>query len=77
MTPPALAGAAAFSSTPYSEWSIGYGIWGGLFILVNGILGCCAASKKTAGLVISFLVLSVFGLVNSILVLVFASVDIA
>jgi hypothetical protein len=71
MTPSALAG-ATYSS---SESTGIYGIWGGLFFLVSGILGCCAASKKTAGLIISFLVLSVLGLLNSILVLVFAYGD--
>jgi hypothetical protein len=52
------------------------GVMGGLCLLVNGILGCCAASKKIPGLIISFLVFSVLTLLPSICILLFAFVDI-
>jgi len=37
----------------------GSGIWCGFFIMLSGIIGCCAASKKSNGLVITFLVFNI------------------
>jgi hypothetical protein len=39
---------------------LGTGIWCGLIIIINGVLGCCSASYKTNGFIKSFCVVSVF-----------------
>ena len=35
----------------YTAHVAGTGIWCGVFIIISGILGCCAAAKKTNALV--------------------------
>jgi len=45
----------------YFAHRAGTGIWCGLLILMSGVVGCCAAVKKTNALVITFLVLNVLG----------------
>jgi hypothetical protein len=81
MTPSTLAGQVAFAQT-FPMWRVSHftsgniGVIGGLCLLVNGILGCCAASKKIPGLIISFLVFSVITLLPSMFILIFAFMDI-
>jgi hypothetical protein len=62
----------------YGAHTGGSGIWCGVFVIICGILGSCAASYKTNALVISFLVFNVLCTIFFALIPIFmTAVDLA